>query len=298
MNPKSSALPLCTFCIFLYRSSPVCLSRCKHHYKNGAWGRHEKQHRSNDECKREEWRMCVWGGVSKTPLKTQQPDWRWHNTAKAERVSTYFMNGSWSSLKPALSYLGLLWQHQPSFKKAFKSWKRSGFIRRWVKASHFFKRSGRNRNAMALKSTAPSSWCCELSSDILLLPWLMCWALIPWTFLHSGIETTHEQFLSQTGTNNLPTYEVQFLSEGPCMSPITHLHEWCLCPLVWGVPFPWVQVTQPAPAAYGLSWPWFHPRLIYELPFWKNIQGSTWHQEWQQHKAEMLIDGMLLMFPT
>lgn len=129
---------------------------------------------------------------------------------------------------------------------------------------------------MALKSTALSSWCCELPSDILLLPWLTCWALNPWTFLHNGIETSHKQFLSQTGINNLPTYEVQLPSEAPWVSPLAHLHEWCLCPLFWAVPFAWVQATQPAPAAYGLSWPWFYPRLIYELPFWRNIWESMW----------------------
>lgn len=77
---------------------------------------------------------CVWGAVSKTP---QQPGWRCHYTAKAERVSSYFMGGSWASLKSALSFIGLLWQQQPGFKEAFKSSERQGFIRRWAKVTHF-----------------------------------------------------------------------------------------------------------------------------------------------------------------
>lgn len=59
------------------------------------------------------------------------------------------------------------------------------------------------------------------------------------------------------------------------MPPLDHLDKWYLCPLCWVVSFPWVQATQPSPPAYGPSWASFHLRPIYELPFWKDIQGST-----------------------
>lgn len=127
----------------------------------------------------------------------------------------------------------------------------------------------------------------------------MCWAPIPWTFLHSGLETTREQLLSQTGTSNLPTYEVQFPSEVPCVCLLLHTCRSGVYAPCFGLSHSHgfrqlnlLQVRTGCPGHDSI------PGSFMSFPFGRISGEARGRQEWEHHKAEMLILVMLLMFPA